>query len=178
MDFGRIADLAKALRNVYVYDGCYSKFRKRRHGRPAAHLHASHFLGYLQTHDQVGNRANGERIAQITTLARAKTGAALVLCGPFVPMLFQGEEFAAKSPFLYFTNHAEPEIAEGVASGRIREFEAFGWHHPPNPQDPATFWRSKLDWTELEQAPHREMHDWYRRLIALRQATPALTQET
>ena len=175
-DFGSIADIAKSLREVFVYDGRYSPYRDRIHGRPVVNLHASRFLGYAQNHDQVGNRAKGERLAQIVSLGRAKIAAALVLTAPSVPMLFQGEEWAASSPFQYFANHDE-ELGRLVSEGRRKEFAAFGWNldEVPDPQDPATFQRSKLNWTERSAAPHAEMLDWHRRLIALRRATPDLT---
>jgi maltooligosyltrehalose trehalohydrolase len=110
------------------------------------------------------------------TTGRLKIGAALVLCSPFVPMLFHGEEFGASTPFQYFTNHDDPKIARAVSEGRRREFEAFGWkpEDVPDPQDPATFLRSKLDWSELDRNPHREILEWHRQLIQLRRSTPAL----
>ncbi len=176
-DFGSLADLAKALRNVYVYDGAFSTFRGREHGRRPQGLPGSHFLGYLQTHDQVGNRAKGERSSQLMSLGRLKIGAALVLCSPFVPMLFQGEEFAASSPFLYFTDHMDTEIGRAVSEGRRKEFAAFGWNPEdvPDPQAAATFEKSKLDWSEVELEPHRSVFEWHRGLIALRRSVPELT---
>ncbi len=175
-DFGRLADVATALREAFVYAGRPSRFRGRVHGRPPTGLSGHRFLGYLQTHDQVGNRARGERIGHLVSPGRQKAGAALVLTSPFVPMLFQGEEWAASSPFQYFTDHPDPTLAAAVREGRRREFAAFGWEpeEVPDPQDPATFLRSKLDWDERERGPHREMLAWYGDLIALRRATPAL----
>ena len=175
-DFGSLNDLAKSLRAVFVYDGRYSRYRDRIHGRPVVNLPASRFLGYAQNHDQVGNRAKGDRLAQIVSPARAKIAAALVLTAPFVPMLFQGEEWAASSPFQYFTDHDE-ELGRLVSEGRRKEFAAFGWQAAdiPDPQSPATFQRSKLHWSERTQPEHAAMLDWYRKLIALRRATPDLT---
>jgi len=175
-DFGTIADLAKALQCAFVYDGRFSKFRNRVHGRPPERLSGSHFLGYIQTHDQVGNRAKGERIEHLAGPELAKVAAALVMCSPFVPMIFQGEEFAASSSFLYFSDHREPEIGTAVSEGRRREFAAFGWNpdEVADPQERATFEKSKLDWSEIEQEPHRGMLEWYRQLIALRRSTPCL----
>ncbi len=175
-DFGALADLAKSLREVFVYDGRYSPYRDRIHGRPVRNLPASSFLGYSQNHDQVGNRAKGDRLSSIVTIGRAKIAAALVLTAPFVPMLFQGEEWAASTPFQFFTNH-NPELGKLVSAGRRKEFAAFGWNPAdiPDPQSPATFQRSKLNWDERRQPPHAEMLDWYRRLIALRRSTPDLT---
>lgn len=175
-DFGSVADLAKALRDVYVYDGRFSPFRRRHHGRPVGDLAGSRFLGYLQNHDQVGNRAQGERSSHLLSLGRQKVGAALVLTAPFVPLLFQGEEWGASTPFQYFTDHGDPGLARAVTEGRRREFAAFGWkpEEIPDPQDPATFLRSKLDWSERDRPPHADLLEWHRRLIRLRRATPAL----
>lgn len=175
-DFGSLRHLAKALEKTFVYDGIYSRYRNRAHGRSAAHLSQRRFLGYIQNHDQVGNRAVGDRIAQIAGMGRAKIAAALVLLAPFVPMLFQGEEWAASTPFHFFADHKDPDLARSVAEGRRREFAAFGWD-PGLISDPAnreTFDRSKLNWSELAQPRHIEMVDWYRRLIRLRHSTPAL----
>ena len=105
-----------------------------------------------------------------------KVAAALVLLGPSVPMLFHGEEWGASTPFLYFTDHDDPELGTAVTEGRRREFAAFGWDpaEVPDPQDPETFYRSKLDWDERARAPHAELLDWHTRLIALRRSTPEL----
>jgi maltooligosyltrehalose trehalohydrolase len=176
-DFGSLAHLAKAFQKSYVYDGCDSQFRKRRHGRPIRDLPGWRFLGYLQNHDQTGNRAQGERSGKLMSVNRLKLGAALVLCAPFIPMLFQGEEFGASTPFLYFTNHQDRNLARAVSEGRRSECAAFGWDPQgvPDPQDPATYLNSRLNWSEMETEPHRSLLDWHRRLIALRRATPDLT---
>ncbi|HKR98405.1 MAG TPA: malto-oligosyltrehalose trehalohydrolase, partial [Candidatus Dormibacteraeota bacterium] len=175
-DFGTVADVATALREAYVYAGRYSHYRRRRFGRPASGVSGSSFLGYIQNHDQVGNRARGDRIAQVAGLARAKIAAALVFCSPFVPLVFAGEEWAASTPFQYFTDHVDPELARAVSQGRRREFAAFGWppEDIPDPQDEATFTRSRLDWSEPAREPHAQMLAWYRALIRLRHTTPAL----
>ncbi|MBU6424485.1 MAG: DUF3459 domain-containing protein, partial [Chloroflexi bacterium] len=175
-DFGRMADLAKALRDAYVYDGRPSDFRRRAHGRPAGDLPGYRFLAYSQDHDQVGNRARGERLSQLVPSARLRIAAAVVLLSPYVPMLFMGEEWAASTPFLYFTDHTDEGLGHAVSEGRRREFERFGW--PPSefddPQSPETFERSRLDWSEVAREPHASMLEWYRRLIALRRAVPEL----
>jgi maltooligosyltrehalose trehalohydrolase len=175
-DFGSLAHLAKSLERTFVYDGIYSRYRDRLHGRPAAHLCQHRFLGYIQNHDQVGNRATGDRIVEIAGLERARIAAALVLTGPFIPMLFQGEEWAASSPFQYFADHDDPELARRVSEGRKREFAAFGWNPDsiPDPEKKETFERSKLKWEELNREPHAEMLAWYRALIGLRRSTPDL----
>jgi len=175
-DFGSLAQLAKALKQAYVYDGCRSPHRRRHHGRPPTGLDGSSFFGFLQNHDQVGNRATGERSSALMGTGRVKIAAALVLCAPFVPMLFQGEEWAASTPFQYFTDHGDAELGRAVSEGRRREFAAFGWEPDdvPDPQDPETFRRSHLDWDELGRSPHAEVLAWHRELIRLRREVPAL----
>ena len=176
-DFHGLADVAKAMQSAYVYDGWYSVYRQRNHGRKPLGLPGSRFVGFLQNHDQVGNRAKGERSSQLMSAGKLKIGAALVLCSPFVPLLFQGEEFGASTPFRYFTQHRDLELGRAVTEGRRREFAAFGWapQQIADPQDPTTFARSKLDWSELTREPHASVLEWHRRLIALRRAIPALT---
>jgi maltooligosyltrehalose trehalohydrolase len=176
-DFGSLADLAKSLKQVFVYNGRYSPYRDRIHGRPVANLPAWRFLGYAQDHDQVGNSVKGERLSQLAGAARARIAAALVITAPFVPMLFQGEEWAASTPFQYFTDHEDKELGRLVSEGRRKEFAAFGWRpgDVPDPQDHATFERSRLHWGELSEPAHAAMLDWYKQLIALRRKTPELT---
>ncbi len=151
--------------------------RNRCHGRAVIGLPGWKFLGYSQNHDQVGNRAKGERLVHLTGEKRAKLAAALVLTSPFVPMLFQGEEFASSAPFQYFTDHEDKELGRLVSEGRQNEFKAFGWkpEEVPDPQDPATFERSKLDWNELGLEQHRSMLEWYWNLIRLRRSFAALS---
>jgi maltooligosyltrehalose trehalohydrolase len=175
-DFGALADVARALSNVFVYDGCHSRHRKRRHGRPVGELPRTRFLGYLQNHDQVGNRARGERTSHLVGPAELRAAAALVVLSPFVPMLFHGEEWGTQSPFQYFTDHKDEGLAEAVRSGRRDEFAAFGWdpEEIPDPQDEETFRRSKLAWDETSREPHRTLLDWHRKLIALRRSQPSL----
>jgi len=175
-DFGALGDIAAALTGGYVYDGRASRYRGQRHGRPLGELGGERLLGYAQTHDQVGNRARGERLGHLVSPGLLRAAAALVFVAPFVPMLFQGEEWAAASPFLYFTDHESPELAEAVRRGRRREFAAHGWDPDriPDPQDPDTFRRSRLDWSEREREPHRGVLAWYTALAALRRAEPAL----
>lgn len=174
-DFGSMQKLAKALTHIFVYDGEYSGYRLRKHGRPVDGLSAHHFITFIQNHDQIGNRATGERIEHIVGMARAKVAIGLVLTAPFIPMLFQGEEYAASTPFLYFADHEDPEMARLVSEGRKREFAAFGFDDQvPDPEARDTFTRSKLNWEEVEQGSHAEMLDWVRTLIHLRRTTPAL----
>ncbi|MFE0253834.1 malto-oligosyltrehalose trehalohydrolase [Streptomyces sp. NPDC059010] len=180
-DFARapMAGLAKTLAGGYFHDDTYSSFRGRRHGRPLdrTRVGAHRLLGYSQTHDQVGNRAQGDRLASLLSPGLLACAATLTLTAPFTPMLFMGEEWAASTPWQFFTDHTDPELAEAVRRGRRREFAAHGWAEEdvPDPQDPATRERSCLDWSELDAEPHARVLDWYRRLIALRHAQPDLT---
>ena len=176
-DFGAMADLAKAIKEVFVYQGQYSQHRKRNHGGPVTALPADRFLGYIQTHDQVGNRAQGDRLSHVVDIGRVKIAAAMVLLGPFVPMLFAGEEFAASTPFQYFTDFHDRELGRLVSEGRRKDFAAFGWspEQVPDPQEEGTFLGSKLHWDELDAGIHAEVLDWHRRLIRLRREEIALT---
>jgi maltooligosyltrehalose trehalohydrolase len=176
-DFGGLEPLGRALERGYVYAGDHSPHRGRRHGRPLTGVPAHRLLGYLQNHDQVGNRAAGERSSALMSTGRLQIAAALVLCAPFVPMLFQGEEWGASAPFQYFTDHVDDELGRLVSEGRRREFAAFGWKPAdvPDPQDPATFDRSILDWAELGKEPHAGLLQWHRDLITLRRRLPALS---
>ncbi len=175
-DFGTMEDLAKSLKEVFVYDGIYSSYRKRTHGRPAVRLSAHHFVGFIQNHDQVGNRATGDRIEHIIGMPRSKVAAAVVLLAPFLPMIFQGEEYAADTPFQYFAHHEDPAIAKSVSEGRKKDFAVFGWNpeEVPDPEKRETFERSKLNWNEITEGRHAEMLDWTRKLIHLRRSSPSL----
>jgi maltooligosyltrehalose trehalohydrolase len=176
-DFGTLEDLATTLVQGYRYAGDFSEFRERRHGRPSPGLDGRRLLGFLQNHDQVGNRALGERSNALMSRGRVMIGAAVVLTAPFIPMLFQGEEWAASTPFQYFTDHHDPELAAAISKGRRAEFAAFGWapESLPDPQDFATFERSQLNWDELSEPGHAQMLEWHRALIALRRRYPELT---
>jgi maltooligosyltrehalose trehalohydrolase len=168
-DFHGLADVATALRDGYVYQGRYSVHRERRHGRPPLGVNPDQLVVFAQNHDQIGNRAQGERLSMLLDTAQLKAVAALTLLSPFVPLLFQGEEWGAKTPFLYFTDHENEELGRLVSEGRSKEFSAFRWQGSvPNPQEIGTFERSRLDWSELSRPPHAELFDWHRRLIRLR----------
>lgn len=175
-DYRGWEDVVRALQEVWVYAGRYSPARQRRHGRPAGDLPRRTVLGYSQTHDQVGNRAAGERLCHLVDADRAQAAAALVLTAPFVPMLFQGEEWAASTPFQYFTDHTDPAIADATRDGRRAEFAAFDSFagDVPDPQAPATYERSKLRWDERGEVAHAAMLQWYRDLIATRANCPDL----
>jgi malto-oligosyltrehalose trehalohydrolase len=178
-DFGSMAALAKTYTKVFFHDGIWSAFRGRTHGRQVDvfRMPAHRFLGYLQDHDQIGNRATGDRIAASLPPGLVKLAAGLVLTGPYTPMLFMGEEWGADTPWQYFTDHIEPWLAKAVAEGRKAEFAEHGWAAAdvPDPQDEATFLHSKLDWAQLDHEPYIGILAWYRELIALRRARPELT---
>lgn len=176
-DFGSLENLAKSLSRVFVYDGAYSRYRGRRHGRPVEGLSAHRFLGYIQNHDQVGNRMTGDRLEHIVGMDRAAAAAGILFTAPFIPMLFQGEEFAASTPFQYFADHDDPEMAKSVSEGRRRKFAAFGWSPDkiPDPEKMESFEGSKLNWSELHEGRHAEMLEWYRRLIHLRRTSSSLS---
>ncbi len=170
-DFGALDHVATALRHAYVLRGGPSRFRGGPHGTSHGGLPAERFLGYAQSHDQVGNRPGGERLAHLVGVARAKLAAALVLAGPFPPMLFAGEEWAASTPFHYFHDHAESALRRSIREGREREQRAFGWPPSGRAIDPASveaFEASRLAWGELEARPHADMLAWTRALLALR----------
>jgi maltooligosyltrehalose trehalohydrolase len=178
-DFGPMAALAKTFTRVFFHDGIWSAFRGRTHGRQVDvfRVPAHRFLGYLQNHDQVGNRATGDRISATLPPELVKVGAGLVLTGPYTPMLFMGEEWGADTPWQYFTDHIEQWLATAVAQGRRNEFAEHGWGvaEVPDPQEKTTFLRSKLDWSQLDREPYLGIFAWYRELIALRRARPELT---
>ena len=169
-DFGTLEDLARAMSEVFVYGGRYSNYRGRVHGRSPVGLPASRFVVAAQNHDHIGNRAQGDRLSHLASVARVKIAAALLLTSPYVPLLFQGEDWAASTPFLYFTAHEDDALGAQVRNGRRSEFIAFGWdpERIPDPQSTDTFDRSRLRWDEIDRTPHREMLQWYRSLIALR----------
>jgi len=178
-DFGDLSGLAKVWQAAFFHNGTYSTFRGRRHGRPIdrATMPGYRFIAYLQDHDQIGNRAAGDRLTATLSPSLLRVAAVLLFTSPFTPMLFMGEEWAASTPWQYFTSHPEPELGAAVANGRRREFARHGWRPEdvPDPQDPATFIRSKLDWDELELREHAEMLTVYRQLIALRRRHPDLS---
>ncbi len=179
-DFADPEALGKVLTATpFFHDGTYSSFRGRRHGRPVdlATTPAWRFVASLQTHDQVGNRATGDRLGHSLTPGQAAIGAALLLTAPYTPMLFMGEEWGASTPWQFFTDHAEPELIEAIRTGRAREFAGHGWDATvPDPQDVATVQASRLRWSERTEAPHAQLLDWYRRLIRLRQELPDLRE--
>ncbi|WP_413230915.1 malto-oligosyltrehalose trehalohydrolase [Occultella kanbiaonis] len=181
-DFGSYGTLAKALTDVFVHDGGFSSFRGQVWGAPVPLDVSGHaFVVSTTTHDQVGNRGRGDRPAATLSEGRQAISAALLLTTGFTPMLFMGEEWGAGTPWLFFTDHAEPELAQSIRDGRAREFGAHGWAElygdgiqPTDPQDPATVAASMLDWDEPGHGHHARILAFYRDLIALRACTPDL----
>ncbi len=175
-DFGSLACLAQTLTHGFFHAGTYSSFRGRTHGIPLRRdlVPGSALLGYTCTHDQIGNRALGDRPSAYLTPGQLAVKAALVLLSASTPMLFMGEEWGARTPFQFFTSHTDPAVAAATAAGRRAEFAEHGWatDEIPDPQDPATFTRSTLDWTEPTHEPHARLLACYRALLALRKARP------
>jgi maltooligosyltrehalose trehalohydrolase len=175
-DFGSLEVLATTLKHGYFHAGTYSSFRHRRHGRPldTTTIPATRLLAYTLTHDQVGNRAIGDRPSQNLSFGQLAVKAALALGSPYTAMLFMGEEWGSSSPFQFFSSHPEPELARATAEGRKAEFAEHGWDadEVPDPQDQRTFERSKLAWDEVDAGEHARLHRIYRGLIALRHDEP------
>ena len=163
---------------AFFHAGTFSTFRGRTHGRPMdpATVPGWRFVASLQTHDQVGNRAQGDRLTTLVAPGRLAAGAAMLLLGPFVPMMFMGEEWGASTPWQFFSSFPDPDLAASVTAGRRAEFGSHGWDESdvPDPQDPATLERSRLDWDETRVQPHAALLDWYRTLTSLRHSDPAL----
>ncbi len=178
-DFGALPDLARTLRGVFFHDGRWSSFRQRTHGRPVdtASLPGWKFLAYLQNHDQVGNRATGDRISAALSPGLLACGAALVLGSPYTPMIFMGEEWGAATPFQFFSHLPDAALRNAIREGRYAEFAGHGWADAtvPDPNDEQTFLRSKLDWSEPAAEPHATLLRTYRELIALRKRRPELS---
>ncbi|MGA9632927.1 MAG: malto-oligosyltrehalose trehalohydrolase [Candidatus Acidiferrales bacterium] len=173
-DFGGIGRLAAGLREGFVYSGQYSAFRQRSHGNSARDLPGERFVVFSQNHDQVGNRMLGERLSSLVGFESLKLAAGAILLSPFVPLIFMGEEYAEKAPFLYFVSHSDPALIEAVRKGRAHEFRAFRWEGEPlDPQSEDTFARCKLHWNERNQGEHGVLRAFYKELLRLRREIPA-----
>jgi maltooligosyltrehalose trehalohydrolase len=170
-DFGSVHHLASVLRDGWCYRGQYSAFRRRQHGNSPSGIPRSHFVVSSQNHDQVGNRARGERLSSLLGFEAQKLAAGMTLLSPFVPLLFMGEEYGEPSPFLYFTSHGDTDLVEAVRRGRRKEFSDFGWDDEiPDPQDESTFAQSRLQPHLRESDPHRVLRLFYQELIRFRRA--------
>ncbi|HXM92987.1 MAG TPA: malto-oligosyltrehalose trehalohydrolase [Candidatus Dormibacteraeota bacterium] len=168
-DFGDVHHLVETLKNGWYYAGQYSSFRRRRHGNSTQGLERSQFVVCNQNHDQVGNRAKGDRLSQLISFEGLKLAAGATLFSPFIPLLFMGEEYGESAPFQYFTSHGDHRLIQAVRRGRRQEFLAFGWKGElPDPQAEATFTRSKLNHHLKEQQPHRTMQRFYKEILDIR----------
>ena len=177
-DFGKFNDLATAIKDRFVYAGRYSSFRQRRHGNSSTQRSPSQFVVYAQNHDQIGNRAKGDRHSSLVPFDMLKVSNAIVLLAPYLPLLYMGEEYGETAPFLYFIDHGDPNLIEAVRQGRKREFPDFDESEVPDPNDISTFEGSKLK-PQLETNPQQQAHlQWCRSLIHLRKSVPALGTAT
>ncbi len=171
-DFDSVGALAKVLTQGFFHNGTYSSFRERHHGRPidTERVDPRQLVVCTQNHDQIGNRAAGDRITGSLTSGQLAIAAVVNILSPNTPMLFMGEEFGATTPWQFFTSHPEPELGKATAEGRLAEFERMGWdpEQVPNPQDESTFLNSKLDWSQPAAPGHAELLTLYRELIQLR----------
>jgi maltooligosyltrehalose trehalohydrolase len=175
-DFSEFNQLGKALREGFVYSGQYSPYRRRRHGSSSKHLPPSKFIVFSQNHDQIGNRAKGDRLSTMVSFEALKLAAGMVLLSRNIPLLFMGEEYGEEAPFQYFIHHSDPALVEAVRKGRRETFNAFQWDGEiPDPQDVATFLRAKLNLDLRHQGMHHILLAFYRRLIQLRKETPSLS---
>ena len=174
-DFGGIGPIATALSNRFVYDGKRSTHRKRKHGAPSLDVPADRFVVCIQNHDQVGNRAFGDRLSTLLSFEKQKVAASVLLLAPYVPLLFMGEEYGETRPFQYFVSHGDEKLVEAVRKGRREEFKSFGWGDDvPDPQSEETFAASRLDRSVSDSEPHSYIRTMYRELLALRKREPAL----
>ncbi len=176
-DFGKPEQLVKALDSVYVYDGCYSPFRRRRHGETVGHTDRTKFVVALQNHDQIGNRALGDRLTTLLPPTAQRLAVGLVFLSPFVPLLFMGEEYGETRPFPFFCSFGDAELVEAIREGRKREFAdlAFKWHHEiPDAQSPQTFESAKLEWSWPEGSPQFKLRRLYQDLLRARREWPQL----
>ncbi|MEW6108571.1 MAG: malto-oligosyltrehalose trehalohydrolase [Nitrospirota bacterium] len=176
MDFGEVGDLARAIKEGFVYSWRYSAYRKRRHGNSSEDIPGYQFVVCSQNHDQVGNRMLGERLPSLVSFESLKLAAGAVIFSPYIPLLFMGEEYGEDSPFLYFISHSDLDLIEAVRKGRKEEFRAFAWQgEAPDPYSRDTFLKSRIDWSKRDRGGHRILLDFYRALFKSRRETPALS---
>ncbi len=173
--FGELQHIRKAITQGFVYDGCYSAFRRRHFGSSSRELGGDRFVAFLQNHDQVANTSQGARWSHLMSIEQCKIAVMLLICSPCLPLLFMGEEFAETNPFFYFTSHGDAALARAVTEGRWKEFEEFT--EPAafvDPQSQEAFDRSKLSWDLLDDSKHRAIYDLYRALLRIRKEWPCL----
>ena len=175
MDFGTLAELSKSIRDGFVFDWKYSRYRQRHHGSSSKDRPGEQFVAFVQNHDQIANTSRGKRLASLVPAGQQKLAAVVTLCSPFLPLLFMGEEYGETAPFFYFTSFEDQDLATAVREGRKREL---GSHYSENefadPQALSTFERCKLDWSKPANAPYSGILALYHDLIALRKQHPSL----
>src|SRR3954468_7619181 len=164
---------AAAIERGWFYEGQHKPSFGRKHGTPAAHLPARHFVVCAQNHDQIGNRARGERLTELTDEGGVRAAAAVVALQPALPLYFQGEEWGAREPFQYFVSHTDPALVEAVRKGREEEFKGFSWTDVPDPFAEETFRRSKIDRGRKDGGALA----WHQALLDLRRTHPALQDD-
>jgi maltooligosyltrehalose trehalohydrolase len=175
-DFGRVHHMVKAIKQGFVYSGEYSDYRKRNHGNCSVGIPADQFVVFSQNHDQIGNRAFGDRLASLVSFDSLKLAAGIVIFSPYIPLLFMGEEYGEDAPFLYFISHSDPGLIEAVRKGRKEEFGSFTWRgDPPDPQDRNTFERSKIHWKKKGRGKNGVLFELYQTMIQMRRRVPALS---
>lgn len=175
-DFSGVEHLVKSLKEGFVYSGQYSQFRKKAHGSSSKDLPPDRFVVFSQNHDQSGNRMLGERLSSLVSFEALKLAAGMVLLSPYVPLLFMGEEYGETSPFLYFISHSDQHLIEGIRLGRKNDFKDFNWRgDPPDPDSVETFNKSRIDWNSRSRGKNALLLEFYRELIRLRKAMPALS---
>ena len=168
-DFGEVHHLAVTMRKGWFYAGQHSNFRRRKHGNSPAGLTRSNFIVCIQNHDQIGNRARGDRLSELLDFGGLRLAAGVTVLAPFVPLLFMGEEYGEKAPFQYFTSHSDADLIAAVRKGRKEEFSAFAWEGEiPDPHDENTFLNSKLQHVLKTEEPHRTLRALYRELLGIR----------
>jgi maltooligosyltrehalose trehalohydrolase len=176
LDFGTVEHLDKSIREGFVYSGQYSAYRKRNHGNSSKDIPAGQFVVFSQNHDQVGNRMLGERLSSLVSFEGLKLAAGTVLLSPYIPLLFMGEEYGEENPFLYFVSHTDADLVDAVRKGRKTEFKAFLWKGElPDPQDPETFRKSRIEWEKRHRGKHKVLLDLYKTLIRIRKESPCFS---
>jgi maltooligosyltrehalose trehalohydrolase len=174
-DFGRLEQIAQAMKQGFVYAGNYSFYRKRNHGSPPNDVLSEKFVVCLQNHDQIGNRLKGERLASLISFEALKLAAGALIFSSYLPLVFMGEEYGERAPFTYFMSFYDKKLIEAVRQGRGAEFSSFGWKEEPlDPWDQKTFLNSKLNWHKRNEGEHKVLLSFYKKLFALRKTIPAL----
>ena len=174
--FGRLADIQKAISEGFVYDGRYSAYRGRRFGTSSKDQPGQRFVAFVQNHDQIANTSHGIRLSELVSPQQYKLAVALLLCSPYLPLLFMGEEFAESARFQYFTSHTDPELGRAVTEGRRKEYAEFApGGQFPDPQSPATFEVAKINWLLAGEPRHAAVLRLHRDLIALRKQNACLS---